>query len=292
MIRPADVPALAVLLYQRLAGRRMHRWQTVPFLLAVGTALLGAGFTPAAGTQRSALASLCVVTFLAASAAHAAIWRPRRWTALWLISACGGGLLVEILGLSSGKPFGEYVYTGDVGWRLLGVPVIVPLAWTMMAYPAFVVGWRISQDPVRGLVAAVACLVAWDLVIDPVMVQAGWWAWSGASPSWSGVPLTNFAGWSLTAAGLLWPLWRWRPDSRRDQIDDRVPIGLYAGIGIWSVWEAIAAGAADAALAGGTAMGVLTWLAVRPRQPEAGRSGHAVLDSALINPAHDVWPEA
>ena len=59
----------------------------------------------------------------------------------------------------------------------------------------------------RGVVriaAAAAVFAAWDVVLDPQMVQAGYWTWAHPRPGLPGidtVPLTNLAGWLL--AGLV-----------------------------------------------------------------------------------------
>jgi uncharacterized membrane protein len=60
------------------------------------------------------------------------------------------------------------------------------------------------RRPVRIAVAA-AVLAAWDVVLDPQMVQAGYWTWAHPGPGLPGidtVPLTNLAGW-LLAGGVL-----------------------------------------------------------------------------------------
>jgi putative membrane protein len=59
----------------------------------------------------------------------------------------------------------------------------------------------------RVLLAA-ALFAAWDVVLDPQLVQAGYWTWSHPDPGLPGiptVPLTNLAGW-LLAGGVLMTL--------------------------------------------------------------------------------------
>jgi putative membrane protein len=79
-----------------------------------------------------------------------------------------------------------------------------------MAWPSWLLAARLTgrvlaarRRPVRVLVAAYV-FAAWDVVLDPQMVQAGYWRWAHPSPGLPGidaVPLTNLAGWSV--AGLL-----------------------------------------------------------------------------------------
>ena len=67
------------------------------------------------------------------SVGHARVTRGRR-TALTLVAVTTvGGLLVEAVGVATGVPFGRYEYTGTLGPQLLGVPLVVPLAWSWMA---------------------------------------------------------------------------------------------------------------------------------------------------------------
>jgi putative membrane protein len=111
---------------------------------------------------------------------------------------------VEAVGLATGFPYGTYTYSDALGPTLLGVPLLVPLAWLMMAWPSWVVAARLTgRRPARIAVAA-GVFAAWDVVLDPQMVQAGYWTWAHPTPGLPGidtVPLTNLAGWLL--AGLV-----------------------------------------------------------------------------------------
>jgi uncharacterized membrane protein len=117
--------------------------------------------------------------------------------------AGGGGLVAEAVGLATGLPFGPYVYTGTLGPEILGVPVIVPLAWAMMAWPALVVGRALAVRGGPVVAIGTFALASWDVFLDPQMVAAGHWSWLAPSPSLPlvpGVPLTNYVGWLVVAA--------------------------------------------------------------------------------------------
>ena len=65
---------------------------------------------------------------------------------------------------------------------------------------------RVRPGRQRAARVAVAAMVfaAWDVVLDPQLVQAGYWTWAHPQPGLPGidtVPLTNLAGWLL--AGLV-----------------------------------------------------------------------------------------
>jgi putative membrane protein len=123
---------------------------------------------------------------------------------LVLIGVAGvGGLMAEAVGLTTGLPFGPYAYTGTLGVEVLGVPLVVPLAWAMMAWPALVVGRALGRRHGLVVVAVGAvALAAWDLFLDPQMVAAGHWIWLAPRPALPlvpGVPVTNYLGWLVVA---------------------------------------------------------------------------------------------
>lgn len=114
------------------------------------------------------------------------------------------GVAIEAIGTRTGVPFGRYEY-GAPGPSVLGVPLLVPAGWWSFTVIA------LSVAPRRGrLFFAPAALVAWDLGLDPLMVDRGFWTF--ARGDWFGVPLSNFAGWYLAGLMLSWTLMRLLPD--------------------------------------------------------------------------------
>jgi putative membrane protein len=129
-----------------------------------------------------------------------------------LVLVTATAVAFEAVGLATGFPYGSYAYSDALGPTLLGVPFLVPLAWLMMAWPSWVLADRLTQrlrpgrqEVVRVAVAA-AVLAGWDVVLDPQMVQAGYWTWSYPTPGLPGiptVPLTNLAGWLVAGVVLM-----------------------------------------------------------------------------------------
>jgi putative membrane protein len=152
--------------------------------------------------QRLVTTVVSVAAFAVASVCDAAARSGARAAVRLVLVAGGGGLLVEAVGVHTGFPFGDYRYTGTLGAEVLGVPVVVPLAWIMMAWPALLVGQALA-GAVRASRLTVPfgawALASWDVFLDPQMVDAGHWVWAHPEPGLAGVPLTNFAGWLLVA---------------------------------------------------------------------------------------------
>jgi len=116
------------------------------------------------------------------------------------------GYFAEVLGTSSGFPFGKYYYTDFLGEKILGVPIVVPLVWFVISYLAFSVAASASSTSKRvdlstfikvALLSAFGA-VAWDFLVDPMFSSYGYWVWTGqfvSLPELDGIPLTNFVGW-------------------------------------------------------------------------------------------------
>ena len=176
------------------------------------------------------LSTLVVVTFAATTLVLAVTaWGLGRAAGAFAFVAVAT-LVVERVGSTTGFPFGDYEYTGELQPTIGAVPVIVPLAWFAMGVPALEVGHAVrsgfstrrstgsgrSARRERGVGVVVAVLVgaaaltAWDLFLDPQMVEAGYWRWA-VDGAYEGIPLSNYAGWLGTGIVVLAVLDRIRP---------------------------------------------------------------------------------
>lgn len=252
----------------------------LPPALAGLTVLAQVAYPLVHGQLRDRLTVATVLLFAGASLTHAAVWRGPQWaTALGLASA-GVGFVVEAVGTRTGLPFGSYTYAGSLGPRLLSVPVVIPLAWTMMSYPALLAGRRLTRGRWTGPLVAGVALASWDLFLDPQMVAAGHWSWTQAGPALpgaAGVPVSNYLGWLAVSVGLMAVLWRLpHPETPTGMaVDDRVPYALY----LWTYASSVLANAAffhrpGVAVLGGLGMGAVAIPLARSlwRSPRASGS--------------------
>ena len=211
-----------------------------------------------------ALTAASVLLLSGAALAHALATRGPRALVVLLVVAGGGGLVAEAVGVSTGVPFGRYDYTGTLGWEVLGVPALVPLAWIMMSWPALVVARLLvpHRRALRVVVAAWA-LTAWDVFLDPQMVDAGHWTWDSphpALPGVEGIPLTNFAGWLVVSLLICGLLDRLLADAPLPLRLDAVPVAVY----LWTYFSSVLAhalffGRPPVALVGALLMGLVAW---------------------------------
>jgi putative membrane protein len=108
---------------------------------------------------------------------------------------------IEFVGLTTGWPYGEFTYGLDLGPMVAGVPLglplfFVPLVLDGLLLSVLVLGEQ-SDSRVLRLPLAVGFVLLIDLILDPAAVAVGFWSY--AEGGYYGVPLSNFAGWLLSA---------------------------------------------------------------------------------------------
>jgi uncharacterized membrane protein len=186
--------------------------EAAALLLAGLLVLTAIAYPLTSGPGRDAISWTIVLLGAASSVVHAGLSRGYRTGLGVLLLVAVAAIAFEAVGLATGIPYGSYTYSDALGPTLLGVPFLVPLAWLMMAWPSWVLAARLTRPvrsglrrPVRIAVAA-AVFAAWDVVLDPQMVSAGYWTWADPTPGLPGidtVPLTNLVGWLLAGTVLM-----------------------------------------------------------------------------------------
>ena len=214
-----------------------------------------------------------VVVFLAAAALCATAasvgWR-RALVAVGAATAVG--VAVEAVGTRTGLPFGEYRYTLALQPQVLGVPVVVALAWAGMGLPAWAVASRLVRPPAARVALGAVALTGWDLFLDPQMVAEGYWVWPGGG-AYRGIPLSNFAGWLAVSALLMTVFALVAP-----RADSALAAATYLLMAVMEVLGFLLFfGDAVVALVGGVVcvpLGVAALVAARPaRRPEGEEGG-------------------
>jgi putative membrane protein len=129
-----------------------------------------------------------------------------RRTLFFIIWGGAVGLGAELLGTSTGIPFGAYGYTEFLGPKILGlVPYLIPLSWFAMATLSLDLATRLRLDRPKRVLAAALYMVCWDLALDPAMGYGfPVWRWEEPAAGFYGMPVQNLLGWFLTASIIAW----------------------------------------------------------------------------------------
>ncbi len=109
---------------------------------------------------------------------------------------------IELVGVTTGWPYGEFRYGIDLGPMIAGkVPVGLPVFFLPLVLNAYLLCLLLLGDRARSLAlrvgATVAAVLAIDLVLDPAAVAIGFWEYLPPG-AYHGVPASNYAGWVLS----------------------------------------------------------------------------------------------
>ena len=174
-----------------------------PLLIAWMAALLAMPIVQWAAGHPSLIARVILGVLLQASLVILFVAQAAgvRRTTLIVVTVAAAAWAAEAFGSRTGIPFGAYHYTELLQPQLLGVPLLIALAWLMLLPPAWAVAQRVTGRASGPAFVAVSALAftAWDLFLDPQMVHWGLWIWDSPG-AYFGIPLVNFAGWLLIAA--------------------------------------------------------------------------------------------
>lgn len=114
------------------------------------------------------------------------------------------GASAELLGTTTGIPFGEYSYTTRLGPLILGhVPWFIPLSWYALSILCYDLARRIYSSKLARVLAVAVFMILWDVSLDPAMNQGGgtfvFWAYPEGG-AFFGMPWSNWIGWFVTSA--------------------------------------------------------------------------------------------
>lgn len=102
--------------------------------------------------------------------------------------------LIEVIGVRTGYPFGEYFYGSNLGPQVFDVPIIIALNWTMLIYSAKALFDQLHLPKYLSAFAAGISLVIVDFLIEQIAFDFNYWYWVDVQ-----VPLSNYLAWFLIA---------------------------------------------------------------------------------------------
>lgn len=104
------------------------------------------------------------------------------------------GMIIEIIGVQTGFPFGVYHYTELLSISILGVPLLIGVNWFLLSYGIIsLLNWQ-RQDfsyVVKSIIGALL-MTGMDVLIEPFAIKHKLWVWESSE-----VPLENYISWFL-----------------------------------------------------------------------------------------------
>ncbi|MFW6384076.1 MAG: bisanhydrobacterioruberin hydratase [Halodesulfurarchaeum sp.] len=127
-----------------------------------------------------------------------------RRAGIGLLGLTGYAYGIELVGVHTGFPYGEFSYLIELGPMMLeAVPLGLPVFFLPLVLNAYLLVLLLAGDaagsaPIR-LGGTLGTVLAMDLVLDPGAVGLGFWTYA-ADGAYYGVPASNYLGWVLSGA--------------------------------------------------------------------------------------------
>ena len=111
------------------------------------------------------------------------------------------GFVSEVIGVKTGFIFGNYYYGNALGYKLMGVPLVISLNWALLVNLGILIAAYFSENRIIISLISAALITSVDFLIEQVASKMDFWIFSGNIAG-----LHNYIGWfviSFLAALLL-----------------------------------------------------------------------------------------
>ncbi|HEX2974641.1 MAG TPA: carotenoid biosynthesis protein [Bacteroidales bacterium] len=102
--------------------------------------------------------------------------------------------LIEAMGVSTGKIFGDYTYGSSLGPKLAGTPLLIGINWLLLAYCTAIIGQSLARGSIERIIISSALMVAYDFAMELVAPFLGMWHFNNGI-----APLRNYIAWFALA---------------------------------------------------------------------------------------------
>ncbi|WP_109831910.1 carotenoid biosynthesis protein [Reichenbachiella versicolor] len=104
------------------------------------------------------------------------------------------GMLVEIIGVATSFPFGQYSYGNNLGIKLFDVPLVIGINWVVLSLVTSDLSKLVNVSKWIRYGIASFLMVVLDFFIEPVAPKFDFWEFSTDK-----APLENYISWFLIA---------------------------------------------------------------------------------------------
>ncbi|MCH2230625.1 MAG: carotenoid biosynthesis protein [Crocinitomicaceae bacterium] len=104
------------------------------------------------------------------------------------------GYLIEYIGVTTGLLFGAYSYGNSIGYKLMGIPLIMGVNWIAIVVSSVSVIKKIGLSNNTFVIAFLSALLCtlMDFIIEPVAIKFDFWSWEEIT-----IPISNYVDWFI-----------------------------------------------------------------------------------------------
>lgn len=104
------------------------------------------------------------------------------------------GMTTEILGVKWGWIFGDYQYGNALGFKVLSVPLLIGVNWTLLTIITGAIAHQFYQNIFMRIIIGLGLMIFLDLLMEPIAPVLDFWVFDGGE-----APLQNYIGWTAVA---------------------------------------------------------------------------------------------
>ena len=120
------------------------------------------------------------------------------------------GFFIESIGVASGFPFGAYSYGENLGWKVIGVPLLIGVNWSMLVLITSEIAQQMHKKKAVVVLIAALLMVLLDFFLEMSAPPFDFWTFEGGV-----APLQNYIAWFVVAISLHVLSWRLKVTANR-----------------------------------------------------------------------------
>ncbi|WP_158597041.1 carotenoid biosynthesis protein [Aquimarina sp. BL5] len=119
------------------------------------------------------------------------------------------GIMIEIIGVATGKLFGVYEYGKGLGVKIAEVPITIGLNWVFLTYASNGIISKYTSKNIPIIVGAALLMVLYDILLEKAAPLMDMWMFSKNDP-----PINNYVVWFLMALIFNWVIQRFKVNTQ------------------------------------------------------------------------------
>ncbi|WP_411894372.1 carotenoid biosynthesis protein [Winogradskyella sp. A2] len=104
------------------------------------------------------------------------------------------GFITEALGVNYGLIYGDYAYGENLGYKIIGVPIIICVNWALLTMATADIAQLVTKNMVIAALIGAILMTGLDFIIEVSAPRFDFWEFENGN-----VPLQNYIGWLCTA---------------------------------------------------------------------------------------------